>query len=64
MLWGLKELKRREKSTGPVQVSKAELFLLCGEIEGVTTVFTEYVSDNIRDALNVEGLKAYIIHSD
>jgi len=60
MLWGLKQLKRRIVATGSVQVTRAELFLLCGEVAGISAEFCGDVSHAVRDALHAERLEVYL----
>lgn len=60
MLWGLRELKHRIITTGSVQISKAELFLLCDDVDGMIAVLSGDVSDAVREALKAEELVAYL----
>lgn len=64
MLWGLRELKHRISTTGSVQISKAELFLLCDDVDGTIAVLSGDVSDTVREALKAEELVAYFFVSD
>lgn len=60
MLWDVTQLKRRVVATGAVQISRAELFLLCDDVDGVTAVFCGEVSDAVHEALHAQGLEAYL----
>ncbi len=60
MLWDLKQLKRRIVATGSVRIAKAELFLLCDDVDGMMAVLDDNVSDAVRDALYAEELEVYL----
>lgn len=53
-------LKHRIIATGAVQISKAELFLLCDDVDGTIAVLSGDVSDAVREALKAEELVAYL----
>jgi hypothetical protein len=59
MLWGLPEICRRVEVEGTFRLSKAELFLMCEDGEGMAAVFTREVSEVLRAELGNAGLQIF-----
>lgn len=59
MLWGLPEIFRRIAVEGTVRLSKAELFLMCGEREGVAAVLGHGAGKALQAELQRAGLQVF-----
>lgn len=61
MLWGLTEMRRRVAAAhGPVRISTAELFLMCGDVEATIAVFDGELSDGVKTELEMAHLVAFL----
>lgn len=59
MLWGLPEIHRRVAVEGTVRLSRAEIFLLCGDCEGMEAVLSDEASEAIRSEMRSAGLQVF-----
>ncbi|WP_313168500.1 hypothetical protein [Massilia oculi] len=59
MLWGLPEIRRRVAVEGSVRLSRAEIFLLCGDCEGMEAVFNEEADEALRSELLSADLQVF-----
>lgn len=59
MLWGLPEILRRVAVEGAVRLSKAELFLMCGDCEGIEAVFNHEAGEALQAELESAGLQVF-----
>jgi hypothetical protein len=59
MLWGLPEIFRRIAVEGTVRLSKAKLFLMCGEREGVAAVLGHRAGKALQAELQSAGIQVF-----
>lgn len=59
MIWGLPEILRRVAVEGSVRVSKAEIFLMCGDCEGMEAVLSDEAGEALRAELESAGLQVF-----